>query len=664
MVRSIKYGNHINSTLLAAIILAVILLASQSPEVLLGQSTTRDYQATSAVIANPERGWYDDYYSYSGGSSLGTLYRPLKAKEMIANRENDKVTLILRLFYLHQFLELDEVSTEYLARMQSDFDSVRAAGVKCIVRFAYSASQKAEVWDATPEKVFSHIESLAGVLSANGDVIAGVQAGFIGAWGEWYYTKNFAGPGYKPDATDQQNRKTLVEKLLNVLPDHVSVQGRTPAIMQNLVGTNDPITGAEAFDGSHKSRIGHHNDCFLANASDYGTYTNLEEDLAYLHETTKYTITGGETCDASNNYSDCVIGVPRMEELHWTYLNRDYNRDVYDKWVEQECYGEINISMGYRIRLVSATLADSADQGSSMQVSFRFHNDGYAAPTQFKPIQLVLTHTGSGEQTILDYQGTNDDIRFWLPGGIQTEGAVEIPADLEDGNFNLGIRFPDKDPRLALIPSYSIQLANVGTWDAESGQNALHHIVSVGTGGVGELPEAPGDLKASTVSETEIALTWTDESEHESGFEIMRAEGESIFWEPLVVLGPDVEAYSDTNVRRGTMYSYIIRATNAYGFSSWSDSARAATLGVSAALPMAPSIDIYPNPLKNSDLTIRFPDESEKQVYISNVSGASIFGTSTSRTLIQIDRGIFKPGIYFISLYQGSVKAERKLVVL
>ncbi len=453
-----------------------------------GQSTTIKYPSTSEVIANPERGWYDDYYSYSGGTSMGTTYRPLKASEMLRYREEDKITLILRLFYLHPFLEEDAVSQEYLDWMQNDFDSIRAAGVKCIVRFAYSASQKAEVWDATPEKVFSHIESLGDILMANGDVIAGVQAGFIGAWGEWYYTKNFAGNGYYPTATDQQNRRTLVEKLLAVLPAHISVQGRTPAIMRNINGTNDPITEAEAFDGSLKSRVGHHNDCFLADASDYGTYGNLEKDLAYLGETTKYTITGGETCDASNQYSDCVNSLPRMVELHWTYLNRDYNQNVYDKWIDQGCYDEINIAMGYRIRLVSATLPVSADAGSDLSLSLTFSNEGYAAPTQYKPMQVVLTHAVSGSQTILDYKGSNDDIRFWLPGEIMAEGSVSIPADLADGNYSLALRFADKDPGLAANPAYSIRLANVGTWDEDQGINMLSHMLVVGAGGEGELP--------------------------------------------------------------------------------------------------------------------------------------------------------------------------------
>ena len=104
--------------------------------ILNGQETTVKYQSTSAVIANPERGWYDQYSSHSGGSTLGTLYKSLKAVELRNNREKDRITLILRLFYLHEFLNESAVSPEYLAKMQADFDSVRVAGIKCIVRFA------------------------------------------------------------------------------------------------------------------------------------------------------------------------------------------------------------------------------------------------------------------------------------------------------------------------------------------------------------------------------------------------------------------------------------------------------------------------------------------------------------------------------------------------
>ena len=352
--------------------------------------------------------------------------------------------------------------------------------------------------------------------------------------------------------------------------------------MRNIAETDDPIAEAEAFNGSNKSRIGHHSDCLLANKSDYGTYVNLNKDIAYLHETTKYTITGGETCDASNQYSDCENSVPRIEELHWTYLNRDYNRKVYSKWEQQGCYDEINISFGYRVRLVSATIPDSADAGSALNLSFKFSNDGYAAPTQYKPIQIALIHTLTGDQNILHYAGTNDDIRYWLPGDIESDGFVTIHDSLADGNYSLAIVFPDQSLIIAYNPAYSIQLANAGIWDSVQEFNELNHIISIGAGGEGTLPMAPANVFATAISETQIDLKWTDGSGNATGFEIMRSKGDENVW--IQVATPDSNAteHSDVNLSKETKYHYIIRSMNIYGNSSWSDFVSATTLGDSA----------------------------------------------------------------------------------
>jgi len=629
-----------------------------------GQTTVINYTGTEADFANPERGWYDQYTTHSGGASLGTNYNEMSAEELRNKRENDNMTLVLRLFMLHQFLEEPEISADYLSKVQADFDTIRAAGMKCIVRFAYSRSLDADVWDATPEIVFSHILSLGDVLAANSDVIAAVQAGFVGVWGEWYYTKNFAGQGYVPDATDKQNRRQLVEDLLDVLPENIVVEARTPAIMQYLVGSEDPITAEEAYSGSDKSRIGHHNDCFVASATDYGTYTDLEADLAYLHETTSYTITGGETCNGSTSHSDCDNSVERMTILHWTYMNRGYHPDVYDKWEEQGCYDEVDISLGYRLRLEEAAIDNSALAGDSLHLSLSIHNDGYAAPTQYKPIKLVLTHTVTGDTVVLDYSGTNEDIRFWIPGRITAEGAVQIPADLPDGNYRMALFIPDRDTSLANYPWYAIRFANAGTWNEDDGTNDLNHIVSIGAGGTGALPAAPADLDATTVSETQVDLSWTDHSTDETGFELMRAKGEGTAWEPLAMLDPDVTSYQDLSALKGTRYSYIIRAVNPYGFSPWSDSATATTLGVSLVEYEAPAFEMYPNPVDRADLNMRFKNHDERTIMIYDASGNKIYMERIHDAHARISRDLFSPGMYIVRVTGRADTDEQILIVM
>ena len=39
------------------------------------------------------------------------------------------------------------------------------------------------------------------------------------------------------------------------------------------IAGGDTVDAISAHDGSHISRTGHHNDCFLASDTDYGTYT-------------------------------------------------------------------------------------------------------------------------------------------------------------------------------------------------------------------------------------------------------------------------------------------------------------------------------------------------------------------------------------------------------
>ena len=46
---------------------------------------------------------------------------------------------------------------------------------------------------------------------------------------------------------------------------------------------------------------GEHNDCFLASDTDFGTYTNKEEELSYMAQDNLFCVQGGETCALTDN---------------------------------------------------------------------------------------------------------------------------------------------------------------------------------------------------------------------------------------------------------------------------------------------------------------------------------------------------------------------------
>jgi hypothetical protein len=93
------------------------------------------------------------------------------------------------------------------------------------------------------------------VLAANADVIAVLQAGLIGAWGEWHTSTN--------GLDTPENKQTILLALLDALPASRMTQIRTPNAKGDIFGAS-ALGDAEGFDGSNKARTGHHNDCFLA----------------------------------------------------------------------------------------------------------------------------------------------------------------------------------------------------------------------------------------------------------------------------------------------------------------------------------------------------------------------------------------------------------------
>lgn len=429
-----------------------------------------DYEADAANIANPERGFYKHTETQSG------TYSFLNESALRAYRSQG-FTLILRVFYLSDFVSTP-ITEQYLASMQQDFNTARAAGIKIIVRFAYTKRSNAPYGDAAPEWVLKHIAKLAPVLKQNGDVIAVVQAGFIGAWGEWYYTDHFSASLGDPNATDWENRRALVNALLDATPVNRAVQLRTPAIKFSILETTEALQEAEAFTGTKKSRLGHHNDCFLASPDDVGTYTSkIEAEKTFLEQETKYLPMGGETCGESIPLSECPNALAQMERFHWSYLNRDYHQGVIGSWQTGDCLEEVFQKLGYRYRLTKSSLQQNSKPGGIVQFTIHLLNDGWANPFNERRVEVILRNSATGKVLTLPVV---DDPRKWALGDtikLAIEGG--LPANVGEGQYEVFLNFPDPEKSLQWNPDYSIRLANTETWEAETGFNRLHHTLIV-----------------------------------------------------------------------------------------------------------------------------------------------------------------------------------------
>ena len=78
------------------------------------------------------------------------------------------------------------------------------------------------------------------------------------------------------------------------------------------------------------------------------------------------------------------------------------------------------------------------------------------------------------------------------------------------------------------------------------------------------LPIAPSNLKATSLSITEISLTWIDNSTNEDGFKIERKDGTSDF-RVIATIGIDKTEYKDSLLTPYLQYVYRAYAFNTLG---------------------------------------------------------------------------------------------------
>ena len=412
------------------------------------------YEESLKDILNPERGLY------SGGGDIRSASSPISVSQAKSARASGK-TLMYVGFYLTKYMDGD-IEQDYLDMIQASFDAMREAGIKCVLRFAYQSSENATPWDAPVEVVLRHVEQLKPLLQQNEDVIFVLQAGFVGVWGEWYYTTHFKMNPYKEE--DFLPRRQLTDALLDAMPQSRQVALRTPEFKMRMYGLSvaDTLTAATAHDGSVLSRLAGHNDCFGASANDRGTFDNVKSDRDFWKGDSRYIIMGGETCGLSD-YCTCEASLKDMEDYHWTYLNSGYNTSVLNRWKTAGCYDEAVRRLGYRLVLLDSYRTENPKAGETFELAFRIQNRGFAAPQNPRNAILVF----------VDEQGNKSefplgtDPRTWHSGLNVVKCSFTLPS--AQGTLYLNL----SDPLLPDRPEYSIAFANTGVFDESTGYNKL-----------------------------------------------------------------------------------------------------------------------------------------------------------------------------------------------
>lgn len=474
---------------------------------------------------NPERGFY------RATETRASAYAPLTVAQLEGYRldhtppagDEDaqyqvQSSLVYREFVLDDFVNspaVDDPSVPgdpgevFLASVRADFDALQQAGMKAIVRFSYTTDQDTSCnrptgeacppyGDATKAVILAQIEELAPILTEYAHVIATVQLGFIGIWGETYYSDHFGDPSqsasnYNLSDTNWDDRNEVIDALQNAVPPDRMVQLRYVHFKQKYLEETStspsaalPLAEHEAYSGQPRARIGFYADCFLSPDNGYGTYRDFGDngyteagegfvpDLKdYKRNDSRYVVVGGETCQTNEPIHRCTndsspgTADQELAQLHFSFLNSEYQSEVLNDWVGN-CMDDVRLRLGYRFVLQEGVFPEESGPGRRLPVQIRIENVGYAAPYNPRDVELVLRSVDNA--SIEHKMRLDEDPRRWFPGEVNVNHTACVPRDVAPGRYEMLFSLPAPEPEIATDWRYAIRFANEDVWDISDGE--------------------------------------------------------------------------------------------------------------------------------------------------------------------------------------------------
>jgi hypothetical protein len=351
-----------------------------------------------------------------------------------------------------------ELTPDVIEKISKRLGRAEDAGLKSIVRFQYSNAIGAP--DAPERIMLKHVEQLADIFQQYAPSIAVVQAGFIGAWGEWHSSTN--------GLDRNKSYRALVKALLQAVPVDRCIQVRTPRYKREVAGLRS-LSESRAFDGSPAARIGLHNDCFLSGEDDSGTYAPpYRSDRRWAASEGLYVPVGGETCKVSPR-TEAHLAIAELRAQRFSFLSQDWHPDVIARWEHAGALSNIEMTLGYRLVIKEIEAPNQVVAGHKLSMSIRVENIGAAAPFNERPVTLLLEQGSRRIEVPLRHV----DPRQWLPG---TEHQLACTVHMSRsfiGSWRVSLWLPDQSERLRNRPEYALRFANEATWDPAVGTNVV-----------------------------------------------------------------------------------------------------------------------------------------------------------------------------------------------
>lgn len=375
--------------------------------------------------------------------------------------------------------DLDET---FFSSWKQTFENCRKNGCMIALRFRYDALGKSNPEPATFEQILHHIDQIkeSGLLEEYKDIIAYVESGFVGAWGE-QHSGRFTSTEYKAK---------LLDAMLKCVPSPIPVTVRTPDTFAKWYG----IERSELADfypepGSEAARVGMYDDGYMGSNSDLGTYANREAETEWLSHQTLTSYFGGEfsgNLEFAQKYDTYLPenAIPEMYKTHLSYINANifalYNNYIFGESCDVEgvdnsaYYGQtvrqfIRDHLGYRFVLRKSELSKTVTQGGQLELHFKVENTGFANPIPDQKAELLLERGGRFIRTEVDI-----DSNKWYSCSIADETLkIKLPDSFPEGEWNAYLKLSVGNNTIDQIGMRSVRFANEGVWNGGIGANYL-----------------------------------------------------------------------------------------------------------------------------------------------------------------------------------------------
>jgi hypothetical protein len=411
---------------------------------------------------------------------------------------SDSITLVQTYFYLTGIAD-QPIEQKHFDAMQVFFDKLRDLGMKAVLRFAYENDFMGRITSGPTEAAIRmHTQQLKPFLEANKDMILVVQAGFIGAWGEWHSSVH----GLE---NSESTKRNILQWICDMTPQERMIQIRVPEY-KNLLQ-----------DDVNYRRLSFHDDFIVIKPHVWDG--NMSEGKPYYEQIVKespYLIIDGElpwgfwsvNQDPDDKHGGWLIdGAQTARRLflqQFTSLSATHNykeRDASEKFsmrywkekpvneaflienkmpfsdtyfmkkdgakVERNEFEYIRDHLGYRIELQELKINPEWKKGETNYVEISLVNRGFSTLYNEHPVFFVLIDEAGN---ICHSTLTNANVNDWQPYRPQDENrtplvhriraAIDLPATFSPGAYQLCLWMPDGSKKLMYNPQYAIRCAN------------------------------------------------------------------------------------------------------------------------------------------------------------------------------------------------------------